>query len=98
MSKQSDLSDMLSCVTRLSATEVARHFSEVLNRVLAGEEIEVTRAGAPVALITPPRARLLSAEQFTYLIASAPPVDDAFAGDLRAVRASLAAPEDRWPS
>ena len=52
-------------MARLTATEVgARNFSEVLNRVAAGEEIEVTRAGAPVALIAPPRPRLLPAARF----------------------------------
>lgn len=48
-------------MARLSATEVARRFSEMLKRVAAGEEIEVTRAGAPVAVLVPPRVRLLSA-------------------------------------
>ncbi len=83
---------------RLSATDVARRFSDVLNRVAAGEEIEVTRAGAPVAVISPPRVRLLSAERFRELLASAPPVDDDFAADARAIRGSVGAPEASWPS
>lgn len=82
----------------MSATETARRFSDVLNRVAAGEEIEVTRAGAPVAVISPPRARLLSAERFRELLASAPAVDDDFADDLRAIRSSAASPETSWPS
>src|ERR1035441_4939204 len=45
----------------MTATEAARSFSDVLNRVAAGEEIEVTRAGAPVATISPPKTRLPSA-------------------------------------
>src|SRR5207248_2723018 len=61
---KSDLSDRLESVPRLSATDAARSFSELLNRVLDGEEIEITRAGAPVAVIGPPRARFLSAERF----------------------------------
>lgn len=85
-------------MTRLSATEVARRFSEVLNRVAAGEEIEVTRAGAPVAVIAPPRVRLLSAERFRELLASAPPVDEDFAADVLAIRRSVEPPEGRWPS
>lgn len=85
-------------MTRLSATEVARHFSEVLNRVAAGEAIEVTRAGAPVAVIAPPKARLVSADRFRELIASAPPADEDFAEDLRAIRESAGPPEGRWPS
>jgi hypothetical protein len=32
-------------MVRMSATEVARNFSAVVNRVLAGEEIEVIRNG-----------------------------------------------------
>ncbi len=85
-------------MVRLSATEVARRFSEVLNRVAAGEEIEVTRAGVPVAVLARPRVRLLSAEQFRELLASAPPVDEAFADDLRAIRKSIGPPESSWQS
>jgi antitoxin (DNA-binding transcriptional repressor) of toxin-antitoxin stability system len=67
--------------------------------VAAGEEIEVTRAGAPVALIAPPRPKLLSADRFRELIASAPPVDDEFADDVRQVRREAGlTPENPWPS
>ena len=90
---------MLDDVARLSATEVARRFSEVLNRVAEGEEIEVTRGGAPVAVITPPKKRLLSADRFRELIASAPPVDEDFAEDLRRIRREAGVvPETPWPS
>jgi len=86
-------------MTRMSATQVARQFSDVLNRVASGEEIEVTRAGAAVAVIAPPRLRLLSAERFRGLLVSAPPVDDAFADDLRAIRRSVGPPQaPPWPS
>jgi prevent-host-death family protein len=85
-------------MTRLTATEVARRFSEVLNRVAAGDEIEVTRAGAPVAVIGPPRTRLLSAERFRALLESAPPVDEEFADDMRRLRTTAGPPEGRWPS
>jgi prevent-host-death family protein len=86
-------------MARLTATEVARNFSDVLTRVAAGEEIEVTRAGAPVALIAPPRPRLLPAERFRELLASAPPVDDTFADDLRQIRREAGLmPENPWPS
>jgi prevent-host-death family protein len=80
-------------MTRMSAMEVARQFSDVLNRVGSGEEIEVTRAGAPVAVIAPPRLRLLSADRFRTLLASAPPVDETFADDLREIRKSAGPPE-----
>lgn len=83
----------------MTATDVARHFSEVLNRVAAGEEIEVTRAGASIAVIAPPKPRLLTAERFRELLASAPAVDEAFADDVREIRRSVGPPEaPTWPS
>jgi prevent-host-death family protein len=85
-------------VARLSATDVARRFSEVLNRVAAGEEIEITRAGAPVAVIAPPRVRLMDATRFRELIETAPPLDDDFAADLRGLRAAAGPRENPWPS
>lgn len=83
---------------RLTATEVARRFSDVLNRVAAGEEIEITRAGAPVAVLAPPKARLISADRFRTLLETAPPVDAEFSEELQALRRSVAPPETRWPS
>lgn len=85
-------------MTRLTATEAARSFSEVLNRVTAGEEVEVTRSGAPVAVIGPATARFISAERFRELIATAPRPDEAFADDVRAARAAIGPPGESWPS
>jgi prevent-host-death family protein len=85
-------------VGRLSATDAARRFSEVLNRVAAGEEIEITRADALVAVISPPRLRLISAARFRELLDAAPPVDRDFAADVRAIRAEVGPPESPWPS
>jgi antitoxin (DNA-binding transcriptional repressor) of toxin-antitoxin stability system len=85
-------------MTRMTATEAARSFSDVLNRVASGEIVEVTRSGAPVAVIGPPRARLLSAQRFRELIESAPHPDDAFADELRSMRGSVGPPRDPWPS
>jgi len=82
----------------MTATEAARSFSDVLNRVADGEEVEVTRSGAPVALISPPRAHLLSADRFRDVVATAPRPDDDFGEDLRTLRAGVQAPEDRWAS
>ncbi len=84
-------------MARLTATEIARSFSAALNRVAAGEEFEIVRNGAVVALLGPPR-RLLSVESFRELLASAPPVDDNFAPDLRRIRAEAGAPKGHWPS
>lgn len=83
---------------RMTATEAARSFSDVLNRVARGEEVEVTRSGAPIAVIVPPKAQLISAESFRELIASAPLTDEDFAGDVTALRRSVGTPDEPWPS
>ncbi len=85
-------------MTRISATEASRSFSEVLNRVAAGEEIEITRAGSPVAVIAPPPFRALSAERFRELMSAAPSVDEDFLDDVSAIRKEAGAPESPWPS
>jgi prevent-host-death family protein len=82
----------------MTATEAARSFSDVLNKVASGEVVEITRNGAPVAVIGPPRPRVLSADRFRALIASAPRPDDAFAAELAAARDSVGAPDEPWPS
>ena len=82
----------------MSATEAARSFSELLNRVAAGEEVEITRSGAAVAVISPPRSSLLPADRFRDLIATAPAPDPGFLEDVRAARATVAPPEAAWPS
>jgi prevent-host-death family protein len=85
-------------MARLSATEIARNFSAVLNRIASGEEIEITRNGATVAVIAPPKVRFLAADRFRDLLAAAPPIDDDFAEDLRSIRAEAAPPGSAWPS
>lgn len=85
-------------MARLTATEAARAFSDVLNRVSAGEEVEVTRSGAPIAIIGPATTRLISAERFRELIATAPRPDAAFADDVRALRTGVGPPDESWPS
>ena len=70
----------------------------MLNRVADGEEIEITRSGASVAVISPARGKLISAARFRELIAAAPAPDTGFIHDVDAIRESVAAPEDPWPS
>jgi prevent-host-death family protein len=82
----------------MTATEVARNFSEALNRVAAGEEIEVMRNGAMVAVIGPAKVRLMSAARFRVLMESLPPADADFAQDLREIRRSVGPREDPWRS
>jgi prevent-host-death family protein len=84
---------------RMSATEVARNFSTVINRVGAGEEIEIVRNGAPVAELRPPaRPGRLQGEEWRSFIAGLPEVDEGFAGDVDAARRSVEPPGGEWPA
>ena len=85
-------------MVKLTATDAARSFSEVLNRVAAGEEFEIVRNGATVAVLSPPKARSLAPGRFHELLRSLPPPDDGFAADLREIRSSVGVDEDPWPS
>jgi len=86
-------------VTRLSATQVAREFSAVVNRVDAGEEIEVVRNGAPIVEMRPATAgRLISAPRWDELMRSIPSPDEDFARDVEAARREVGPPPDAWPS
>ncbi len=85
-------------MAKMTATEAARAFSDVLNRVAAGEEIEISRGGAPVAILSPPRRYFVSPERFRELIESLPTVDDAFVADLEAIRKESGIPTSPWPS
>jgi antitoxin (DNA-binding transcriptional repressor) of toxin-antitoxin stability system len=86
-------------MVRMSTTEVARNFSAVINRVGAGEEIEIVRNGAPVAeLRRPSRPRGITGTELGELLASLPPVDEDFARDVQEARRKLGSPESAWPS
>jgi prevent-host-death family protein len=85
-------------MAQMTATDAARGFSEVLNRAAKGEEIEVTRSGAAVAVIPPPRSRFIPAERFRELIETASTPDADFAADVLGARESLGRPEDPWLS
>jgi antitoxin (DNA-binding transcriptional repressor) of toxin-antitoxin stability system len=79
----------------MTANEAARYFSAVLGRVAAGEQIEVVRNGAPVAVIGPPPSSA-PVQRSRDVFGSAPTRDDSFADDLRALQAELKAPPDAW--
>ena len=76
---------------------MARGFPELLTRVVAGEEIEITCGGVPVAIMAPRRIRLVDEARFRELLAEAPPVDDGFAVDVRAIRATAGPAENPQP-
>lgn len=86
-------------MVRLTATEVARSFSRIINRVGAGEEIEIVRDGAPIAELRPASSRpTVSATQWRELMATLPPVDEDFARDVEEGRAAFGPTTAAWPS
>jgi antitoxin (DNA-binding transcriptional repressor) of toxin-antitoxin stability system len=86
-------------MVRLTATEVARNFSAVINRVDAGEEIEIVRNGATVAeLHRPLRAQKLKGDAWRRFVASLPKADADFADDVAKARQSVGYPGSRWPA
>jgi prevent-host-death family protein len=86
-------------MTRLTATEVARNFSQVVSRVDAGEEVEVVRNGVPIVQMRPARGRqVVSAERWRELMDGAPAVDENFESDIEAGREDIGPPSAAWPS
>jgi prevent-host-death family protein len=86
-------------MTRLTATEVARKFSQVVSRVGAGEEVEVVRNGVPIVQMRPARGhQIISASRWRELMDSAPGVDEDFEGDIEASRKATGPPSAAWPS
>jgi antitoxin (DNA-binding transcriptional repressor) of toxin-antitoxin stability system len=72
--------------TRVSATEAARTFSDLLNRIrYRGEEFVVERGGEAICRMTSAGPSIgLTARQLASHLRELPPVDDAFASDVRA--------------
>lgn len=89
---------MVGIMVRISATDASRNFSGLLNRVAAGDEIELVRNGSPVAVIRPARERLVEPGDLLDLISSGPQLDRGFAADVDAARDELGPPQDRWRS
>jgi antitoxin (DNA-binding transcriptional repressor) of toxin-antitoxin stability system len=86
-------------MTSMSATEVSRSFSAVINRVVAGEEIEIVRNGATVAeLRRPLRPRQLTGDAWHTFVAGLPAIDQEFARDVEEARRSIEPPANRWPA
>lgn len=86
-------------MTRLTATEVARKFSQIISRVGAGEEVEVVRNGVPIVQMRPAEGRqVVSAARWRELMDRAPAVDEDFEGDVEAGREATGPPSAAWPS
>lgn len=89
--------------TVVTASECARSFSDIVNRVVyRGEEFIVERNGQPACRISPaepfPGARTCTVAQFDNLFADQPPGEDpAFAADLeKIIRAQSNLPPAPW--
>jgi prevent-host-death family protein len=81
--------------TEMTATEVARNFSDVLTRVeREGETIEVVRNGKLVAVITPVSHKPNGAAVLEFLRNR--PVDPEWAADIKHLRESLLVQERVW--
>jgi prevent-host-death family protein len=86
---------------RVTATEAARRFSDLLNRVRYGREtFVVMRGGEEVAQIAPAQpAPQVTLRELIERLRQVPPPDPGFADDLEAIQAAQPpAGEGRWPS
>lgn len=86
--------------TRVTASQLARCLSDILNRVkYCGEHFVVERGGEAVATIIPAEhGRTISWREFVNRLRNAPRPDDDFADDLEAVLASQEKlPPPQWP-
>jgi prevent-host-death family protein len=81
-------------VQRLSATEAARRFSDLLDAVdTRGESFVIVRRGRPVARIEP--ARAANGKHVKEML-RANAADPTWASELRELRAAVAVEDRRW--
>jgi prevent-host-death family protein len=80
---------------QLSATEAARRFSEVLDRVeQTGESVTIVRHGRAVATIGP--AGVGTGKALKEVLRANPPDPD-WADEVRELREFVGPAQDRWP-
>jgi prevent-host-death family protein len=97
MSSRSEKSDSLGRM-RVSATEASRGFSALLNRVAAGETVEVDRHGEVVAVVAPRRGGSISGAALRELLGRLPHADADFADDVRSLSLVTRPSVDPWES
>jgi len=88
-------------MTRITATEAARNFSDLLNRVeYKGESFEITRGKEVVAQIVPTERKKFTVGDLKDFLNNLPPLDkdDAteWAQQLREIRAGAKLPDPKW--
>ena len=76
--------------TRITATELAKSLSDVLNRVrYRGEKFLIVRNGEPIATLVPAApAAGVTMRELVALLRELPPPDDRFADDLEAIQSA----------
>ena len=87
--------------SKISATEAARRFSDLVNRVhYRGEEFLIERGGVAVCRVVPVRSAPGTLAALVAFLAEVPRRDDGFADDLEDVVRSvpIQVPESSWPS
>lgn len=87
--------------TRITATELAKSLSDVLNRVrYRGEKFLIVRNGEPIAtLVSAAPAPGVTMRELVALLRELPPLDEAFADDLEAIHSSQPKVSDpAWPN
>jgi antitoxin (DNA-binding transcriptional repressor) of toxin-antitoxin stability system len=84
--------------TRLSATEAARRFSDLVNRVRYGrEEFVIERGGKEVCRIGPVGPTRCTLRELARTLGSEPRPDEAYLDELEALtRRQPALPEPPW--
>lgn len=90
-------SDILNHMKVMTASEVSRAFSAVLDEAEHGETIVITRAGRRVATITAASAATWGSLRGA-LVDWTPPSDPDVEDDMRAARATVTLDEDPWQS
>ena len=88
---------------RITATDAARRFSDVLGTVrYQGVSFEITRGREVVAHLVPARPAATTVAELDALFARLPRLDPAdaaaFAADLDVIRGEAGAPPDPWAS
>ena len=82
----------------LSATEAARNFSELLNRVrYRGERFVIVRGGAAIGELRPAEPVRFTGRDLVALLRSLPPVDDGYLDAVEEfARNQPQVPENQW--
>ena len=91
----SEESDKFDFMNEMTATELARNLSSVLNRVIEGEEVTVTRGGRPIVEIRPSRRQWMKGSDFLATLRSGPSLDPEFGDDVERIRAEYNAMPER---